>query len=177
LCAVLDIAELVRRGLMHPGLHHGYAEILLDAYDEWGYRAPITTAIGPEDGEIRLEMPTGPPVAGWLTLRWPYIARIAVQREDTAIGRWWRFKCPGTRTEPCGRLTRLLLLPPSPPLITAVWGCCVCWKVIYPDARRDLHAARLERLDDLDALERDLQRLREVMLMGLKLEGLDEPET
>jgi hypothetical protein len=62
-----------------------------------------------------------------------------------------------------------LFLPESAPGVVLAWLCRCCWPITYRDYRPDryLRPARLERLDDLAALEHDIRVLRRVTLQGL----------
>jgi hypothetical protein len=171
MCAVLDIADLAGRGFLRPGLHPGEAEIILGELDGWAIGAPIVAAVGPDAGEIRIEVDSGRPMAGMLTMRWPDTQRIGVIREDRPCGSWWSFVCPGSRFDPvgCGRRVRLLFLPPTPPGITAYWACRLCWRLLYRDWRPQyVHAETMQNVESLAALEHDIRRLREGMLERLE---------
>jgi hypothetical protein len=170
-CVWIDIVDLARRGFFRPGLHEGQAELLSEECGEWAGFTAIAVVAKWDDGVMRIDAPSGRRLAGMLTLDWPRATEIAVARVETPpVGFKWLFTCPGLPSNPaCRRLVRQLYLPSSPPGVAAFWGCRHCWRLVYSDYRRgrDLHSARLERLDDLDALEQDLKRLREVTLRGL----------
>jgi hypothetical protein len=150
MCLSLDLVALARRGFFRPGWHEGEAELLSDMGPLWAPRTDIRAFFGEQGGV--------------LTVFFPVEADIRLVRAETSAGHRWKFVCPGRDLGPCGRLTRRLLIPRTPPGVTLPWGCRSCYRVAYRDPGRLRARAAAERLRELLRLRAELDRVERAIL-------------
>jgi hypothetical protein len=164
-CVWLDCCALARQGLFAPGIHRARVELLSGECPEYWVRTPVVAAMDQSGGELHVECDSGRPWRGLLTVNFPEVVTLEVRRVETPpAGHRWRFVCPGGRYDeaPCGRLTRKLYLPETPPGIRSRWKCRRCWGFLYRDYRRmDQESAR-DTLADMVKLEHDIAVMKSI---------------
>jgi hypothetical protein len=164
-CVWLDCCALAKQGLFAAGIHRARVELLSVECPDYWVRTAVVAVMHQDNGELDVEVDSGRPMSGLLTINFPEVVTLEVRRVETPpAGYRWRFACPGGRYDeaPCGRLVRKLYLPETPPGIRPWWACRQCWGFLYRDYRRDARESYRDILADMIALEKDVQTMKRI---------------
>jgi hypothetical protein len=163
-CVWLDCCALAKQGLFAPGIHRARVESLSVECPEYWVRTEVVAVMHQDEGELHVDVDSGRPMSGMLTVNFPELVTLEVERVETPpAGYRWRFVCPGGRYDPpCGDLVRKLYLPETPPGIRPWWACRKCWGFLYRDYRREDRELGRDILADMTKLEHDVQVMKRI---------------
>jgi hypothetical protein len=153
LCQTLTVCNVVASGILGNTVErHGLVKVLGPA--QRGIR--VRGDDDPENVGIRAKVSgvSGGMQRAFLDIHHPWPSHVWVQEIPVSIppGRHWLFSCPL-----CLRLCRRLLWPPG----GRQWGCRACVRPRYPDKNRlNTLPPRVDAEDELDVMQRELDRLR-----------------